>query len=230
MAGEECKVLPAIILLVAVRVMDNLGPSERASDFLLHDDSVLAHVTLRVRVRMIRREDETVASLHDERTLTELRGTELAAEDGNADLVAAELLAASPTGILSPCGSRLYRSPRRMSGDKVPVATSATERPRHQARRDSLDFAPAVTASPENPLSPVGVIADLRAVTSLRFRWRTPDATVAVGAFPEDRHSDLDYRPDPDHWQLPVPNPTAAQVAAGAEAYRAAVLARGVTV
>lgn len=37
-------------------------------------------------------------------------------------------------------------------------------------------------------------------------------------------------RPDPDHWQLPVPNPTAAMVAAGAEAYRAAVTARGVTV
>lgn len=54
-----------IVLLVAVVVMNNLSPFQRAANDLFHHNDVLAHVAVRVSAPVCGLKDQTIPVLHD---------------------------------------------------------------------------------------------------------------------------------------------------------------------
>jgi hypothetical protein len=60
---EQPQVLDAVVALIAVHVIHDFFSSQRAPEVLLHQETMLAHVAVTVRVRMIRKKYEPIPIL-----------------------------------------------------------------------------------------------------------------------------------------------------------------------
>jgi len=77
---KQREVLWAVVLLVAVAMMHDLGPTQRTPEDCFHDDDVLSHVAVEVGSVVIRPQHQSVPILDNERLATTQRITALRAE------------------------------------------------------------------------------------------------------------------------------------------------------